>query len=289
MQTISVEKEVTLGGTCLNVGCIPSKALLNNSHYYHMAHSGELASRGIVTTGVELDLEKLMGEKTKAVKALTGGIAQLFKKNKIDVVYGHGTITGPNDVSVQTANGVETIHAQNIMIATGSEVTPFPGIEIDEEHIVSSTGALKLKEVPKNLLVIGAGVIGLELGSVWSRLGAEVTAVDFLDVIGGIGMDGEVAKSFQKILTKQGLKFKLGYKVTGAVRSGDSVTVSLEKKDGSAKEEVVVDVVLVSVGRRPYTNNLGLESVGIVKDDKGRVPVNGHFQTIIPRYVCHVC
>lgn len=281
-KTISVEKEPTLGGTCLNVGCIPSKALLNNSHYYHMAHSGELASRGINVSNVELDLEKLMGEKSKAVKALTGGIAQLFKKNKVDVVRGHGTITSPNEVSVQTEGGVETIRTQNIIIATGSEVTPFPGIEIDEERIVSSTGALKLKEVPKNMLVIGAGVIGLELGSVWSRLGAEVTAVDFLDVIGGVGMDGEVAKSFQKILAKQGLKFKLGYKVTGATRSGDSVTVSLEKKDGSAKEDVTADVVLVSVGRRPYTNNLGLESVGIVLDDKGRVPVNGRFQTIVP-------
>lgn len=267
----------------MNVGCIPSKALLNNSHYYHMAHSGDLASRGIVTSGVQLDLEKLMGEKSKAVKALTGGIAQLFKKNKIELVRGHGTITGPNDVSVQTENGVETIRSQNIMIATGSEVTPFPGIDIDEERIVSSTGALSLKEVPKNLIVIGAGVIGLELGSVWSRLGAEVTAVDFLDVIGGIGMDGEVSKSFQKILTKQGLKFKLGYKVTGAVRNGNSVTVSLEKKDGSGKEEVVADVVLVSVGRRPYTDSLGLDSVGIVKDDKGRIPVNGNFQTIVPR------
>lgn len=151
LQTISVEKEVTLGGTCLNVGCIPSKALLNNSHYYHMAHSGELASRGINVSGVELDLEKLMGEKTKAVKALTGGIAQLFKKNKVDVVRGHGTITAPNEVSVQTENGTETIKAQHIMIATGSEVTPFPGIEIDEERIVSSTGALKLQEVCSRL------------------------------------------------------------------------------------------------------------------------------------------
>lgn len=203
LKTISVEKDPTLGGTCLNVGCIPSKALLNNSHYYHMAHSGDLASRGINVSNVELDLEKMMGEKTKAVKALTGGIAQLFKKNKVDVVRGHGTITSPNEVTVQTENGQETIRAQNIMIATGSEVTPFAGIEIDEERIVSSTGALSLKELPKNMLVIGAGVIGLELGSVWSRLGAEVTAVDFLDVIGGVGMDGEVAKSFQKILTKQ--------------------------------------------------------------------------------------
>lgn len=284
-QTISVEKEVTLGGTCLNVGCIPSKALLNNSHYYHLVHSGDLASRGVITNGVSLDLDKLMGEKTKAVKALTGGIAQLFKKNKVDVVRGHGTITGPNEVTVSTENGPEVIRAQHILIATGSEVTPFPGIQIDEERIVSSTGALALKEVPQNLLVIGAGVIGLELGSVWSRLGAKVTAVDFLDVIGGIGMDGEVAKTFQKLLTKQGLNFKLGYKVTGGVRNGDQVTVTLEKKDGSGQEEVTSDVVLVSVGRRPYTDNLGLENVGITKDDKGRVPVNDHFQTAVPRYV----
>lgn len=248
-----------------------------------MIHSGDMASRGVITSGVQLDLEKMMGEKSKAVKSLTGGIAQLFKKNKIDVVRGHGTITGANEVSVKTENGTETIKAKNIMIATGSEVTPFPGIEIDEEVIVSSTGALKLSAVPKSMLVIGAGVIGLELGSVWSRLGAEVTAVDFLDVIGGVGMDGEVAKSFQKILTKQGLKFKLGYKVTGAERSGNGVTVKLEKKDGSGSEEVTADVVLVSVGRRPYTNDLGLESVGIVKDDKGRIPVNGQFQTIIPK------
>lgn len=248
-----------------------------------MAHSGDLAKRGIKVSGVELDLETLMGEKSKAVKSLTGGIAMLFKKNKIDVVRGHGTITGANEVSVQTENGTETIKTKNILIATGSEVTPFPGIEIDEEVIVSSTGALKLQKVPKNMLVIGAGVIGLELGSVWSRLGAEVTAVDFLDVIGGVGMDLEVAKSFQKILSKQGLQFKLGYKVTGATRSGDSVVVKLEKKDGSGSEEVTVDCVLVSVGRRPYTDNLGLDTVGIVKDDKGRVPVNGQFQTIIPR------
>lgn len=283
LQTISVEKGETLGGTCLNVGCIPSKALLNNSHYYHLVHSGDLASRGVVTTGVSLDLEKLMGEKSKAVKSLTGGIAQLFKKNNVDLVRGHGSISGPNEVTVQTENGPETIRAQNILIATGSEVTPFPGIQIDEERIVSSTGALSLKEVPQNLLVIGAGVIGLELGSVWSRLGSNVTAVDFLDVIGGIGMDGEVSKTFQKVLTKQGLKFKLGYKVTGAQRNGDTVSVSIEKKDGSGQEEVNVDVVLVSVGRRPYTDNLGLDSVGIVKDDKGRVPVNEAFQTVVPK------
>lgn len=248
-----------------------------------MAHSGDLASRGIITSGVQLDLEKLMGEKSKAVKALTGGIAQLFKKNKIDLVRGHGTITSPNEVTVQTENGTETIRTQNILIATGSEVTPFPGIEIDEERIVSSTGALELKEVPQNMLVIGAGVIGLELGSVWSRLGSNVTAVDFLDVIGGVGMDLEVAKTFQKVLTKQGLSFKLGYKVTSAVRRGDSVTVSLEKKDGSGSEEITADVVLVSVGRRPYTDTLGLDSVGIVKDEKGRVPVNEQFQTVVPR------
>jgi len=283
MKTVCVEKNDTLGGTCLNVGCIPSKALLNNSHYYHMAHSGDLASRGVNVGEVTLDLEKLMGQKVNAVKALTGGIAQLFKKNKITRLDGHGTITGPNDVEVKKADGsVETIKTKNIMIATGSEVTPFPGIEIDEETIVSSTGALSLKSVPKKMVVIGAGVIGLELGSVWSRLGSEVIAIEFMETIGGAGIDGEVSKAFQKILAKQGLNFKLGTKVTGASKSGSTITVNVEAAKGGNAESIECDVLLVCVGRRPYTENLGLETVGIVKDDKGRVPVNGSFQTVVP-------
>ncbi|EDV97851.1 dihydrolipoyl dehydrogenase, mitochondrial [Drosophila grimshawi] len=283
MKAISVEKEATLGGTCLNVGCIPSKALLNNSHYYHMAHSGDLAARGINCGSVSLDLEKLMGQKTTAVKALTGGIAMLFKKNKVTQLTGFGSIVGPNEVQVKKDDGsTETIKAKNIVIATGSEVTPFPGITIDEEVIVSSTGALKLAQVPKQMVVIGAGVIGLELGSVWSRLGAEVTAVEFMDTIGGVGIDNEVSKSFQKILAKQGLKFKLGTKVMAATRNGDSVTVSVENAKSGEKEELQCDALLVSVGRRPYTEGLGLESVGIVKDDRGRIPVNATFQTVVP-------
>lgn len=283
MKTVNIEKNDTLGGTCLNVGCIPSKALLNNSHYYHMAHSGDLADRGIHVENVRLDLDKLMNAKSTAVKSLTGGIAQLFKKNKITAINGWGTITGPNEVTAKKADGsTEIVKAKNIMIATGSEVTPFAGIEIDEETIVSSTGALKLKEVPKRMLVIGAGVIGLELGSVWSRLGSEVTAVEFLGTIGGVGIDGEVSKSFQKILTKQGLKFKLNTKVIGAQKTGSGITVSVEGVKDGAKEDLECDVLLVCVGRRPFTDSLGLESVGIVKDERGRIPVNGHFQTIIP-------
>lgn len=283
MKTVSVEKNPTLGGTCLNVGCIPSKALLNNSHYYHMAHSGDLESRGINVGNVTLDLEKLMGQKTSAVKALTGGIAQLFKKNKVTQLTGFGSITGPNEVKVTKDDGsVETVNAKNIMIATGSEVTPFPGIPIDEEVIVSSTGALSLKEVPEKMIVIGAGVIGLELGSVWSRLGSEVTAVEFMTTIGGVGIDTEVSKTFQKVLTKQGLIFKTGTKVLSAERTGNKVTVQVENAKTGDKEELFCDVLLVSVGRRPFTEGLGLDAVGIVKDDKGRIPVNGQFQTVVP-------
>ncbi|XP_067647655.1 dihydrolipoyl dehydrogenase, mitochondrial [Eurosta solidaginis] len=283
LKTVSVEKNPTLGGTCLNVGCIPSKSLLNNSHYYHMAHSGDLANRGINCGSVSLDLEKLMGQKVNSVKALTGGIAQLFKKNKVTQLTGYGTIVSPNEVQVKKDDGsIETVKTKNIMIATGSEVTPFPGIEIDEEVIVSSTGALSLKQVPEKMVVIGAGVIGLELGSVWSRLGAEVTAVEFIDTIGGAGIDTEVSKTFQKVLVKQGLKFLLGTKVMAAQRSGSNVTVTVENAKSGEKQDISCDALLVCVGRRPFTEGLGLETVGIVKDDKGRVPVNANFQTTVP-------
>ncbi|CAO1438502.1 unnamed protein product [Diamesa serratosioi] len=283
LKTVCIEKAETLGGTCLNVGCIPSKSLLNNSHYYHMAHSGDLASRGVNVGEVTLDLEKLMGQKSSSVKALTGGIAQLFKKNKIDHLNGWGTIVNPNQVTAKMADGsIETVNTKYIMIATGSEVTPFPGITIDEETIVSSTGALKLKQVPKRMVIIGAGVIGLELGSVWSRLGSEVIAVEFLGSIGGVGIDGEVSKSFQKILQKQGLQFKLGTKVMGATKHSNGVTVSVESVKDGKKEEIECDVLLVCVGRRPFTENLGLENVGIATDDRGRIPVNAMLQTIVP-------
>ncbi|XP_056645965.1 dihydrolipoyl dehydrogenase, mitochondrial [Diorhabda carinulata] len=284
MKTVCVEKNPTLGGTCLNVGCIPSKALLNNSHFYHMAHTGDLTERGIEVGNVSLNLDKLMGQKTKAVTSLTGGIAQLFKKNKVNLVKGHGKITGPNQVTVAKEDGSsEVVNTKNILIATGSEVTPFPGIEIDEETIVSSTGALSLKQVPQRLIVIGAGVIGLELGSVWSRLGSSVTAIEFLPSIGGAGIDAEVAKSLQKILTKQGLNFKLGTKVTAAQKEGSIVKVNIEDGKDSSKTEVLeCDVLLVCVGRRPFTEGLGLDEMGIAKDQKGRIPVNSHFQTVVP-------
>lgn len=283
LKTVCIEKNDTLGGTCLNVGCIPSKSLLNNSHYYHMAHSGDLESRGISVGNVTLDLEKLMGQKSNSVKSLTGGIAQLFKKNKVTHLNGWGHIVSPNQIQAKMSDGsVETVNTKYMILATGSEVTPFPGITIDEEVIVSSTGALSLKQVPKKMVVIGAGVIGLELGSVWSRLGSEVIAVEFLSSIGGVGIDGEVSKSFQKILTKQGLQFRLGTKVTGAQRQGNSVVVSVESVKDGAKEDIECDVLLVCIGRRPFTEGLGLENVGIATDDRGRIPVNANLQTIVP-------
>ncbi|CAB0036456.1 unnamed protein product [Trichogramma brassicae] len=285
MKTVCVEKDPTLGGTCLNVGCIPSKSLLNNSHYYHMAHSGDLDDRGIKVSGVTLDLPKLMQQKTNVVKALTGGIAGLFKKNKIELVTGHGKITGKNQVTALGPDGstVATINTKNILIATGSEVTPFQGVPVDEKQIVSSTGALSLTEVPKKMIVIGAGVIGLELGSVWQRLGSDVTLVEFMPAIGGVGIDAEVSKTMQKIMTKQGLKFKLGTKVTAAAKTNGDIQVALEDaKDPSKKENVSCNVLLVCIGRRPYTQNLGLEEIGIERDEKGRIPVNSRFQTVIP-------
>jgi len=284
MKTVCIEKNPTLGGTCLNVGCIPSKALLNNSHYFHMAHSGDLAKRGIECGEVKLNLEKLMGEKTKAVSALTGGIKMLFKGNKITHLEGHGTITGPNQVSVLGPDGAvtEVVNTKNIMIATGSEVTPFPGITVDEETIVSSTGALSLKAVPEKMIIIGAGVIGVELGSVWSRLGSHVTAIEFLGHVGGMGIDMEIAKQFQRVCVKQGLKFKLNTKVTAAKKENGKIIVSVEGVKDGKTEDLEADVLLVCVGRRPYTDKLGLEGVGIERDDRGRVPVNSRFQTVLP-------
>ncbi|KAM4676730.1 dihydrolipoyl dehydrogenase, mitochondrial [Discoglossus pictus] len=283
-QTVCVEKNETLGGTCLNVGCIPSKALLNNSHLYHLAHGKDFANRGIEVTGLRLNLEKMMEQKSGAVKSLTTGIAHLFKQNKVAHVEGFGKITGKNQVTATKADGsTEVINTKNILIATGSEVTPFPGIEIDEETVVSSTGALSLKQVPEKMVVIGAGVIGVELGSVWQRLGADVTAVEFLGHVGGLGIDMEISKNFQRILQKQGLKFKLNTKVTGATRRPDGkIDVSIEAAAGGKAEVVTCDVLLVCVGRRPFTQNLGLQELGIELDSRGRVPINSRFQTKIP-------
>lgn len=283
LNTVCVEKNPTLGGTCLNVGCIPSKALLNNSHYYHVAKK-EFAQRGIITGEITLDLPAMMKAKTDSVSALTNGIAHLFKSNKVERKDGFGKITGPNSVTIIKDDGTtEEIMTKNILIATGSEVTPFPGIEVDEDTIVSSTGALSLKKVPERLILIGAGVIGVELGSVWNRLGAQVTAVEFLSNIGGVGIDLEIAKTLQRSLTKEGMKFKLGHKVLSAGKKEDgTISVQVEKIKGAKVEELICDALLVCIGRRPLTNNIGLEEVGVEKDDRNRVVVNERFQTNVP-------
>ncbi|XP_071485957.1 dihydrolipoyl dehydrogenase, mitochondrial-like [Diadema antillarum] len=285
LKTTCVEKNDTLGGTCLNVGCIPSKALLNNSHLYHMATSKDFKNRGIDVGEVKLNLPQMMGQKSDAVKALTNGIAHLFKQNAVTRIQGHGKITGPNEVAVLHPDGKikEVVKTKNILIATGSEVTPFPGVEVDEKTVVSSTGALSLERVPDHMVLIGGGVIGLELGSVWQRLGAKVTAVEFLGHIGGVGIDMEMAKNFQRILSKQGIKFMLNTKVMSASRSGDDIMVSVESvKDPNKKEELACDTLLVCIGRRPYTSNLGLEELGISLDERGRIPVNARFATSVP-------
>ena len=275
MKVACVEKRGALGGTCLNVGCIPSKALLDISHKYHAAEH-EYGDLGIKAS-VKLDVKKMMARKGDIVKGLTQGIEGLFKKNKVDYVKGHGTIADANTVKV----GKETLKTKNIMIATGSEVMPLPGVKIDEKVVVSSTGALELTSVPKKMVVIGGGVIGLEMGSVWSRLGADVTVVEYLDRITP-GMDGGLSKEFQKILTKQGFKFKLSTKVTGVTVKGKKATVTVEPAAGGKAEKLDADCVLVSIGRRAYTDKLGLENVGIKTDDRGRVEVDGHLRTSVP-------
>lgn len=275
MKVACVEKRDTLGGTCLNVGCIPSKALLAASEKYHAAHD-EFDKMGIETGGVKLDLKKMMGFKDGVVDANTKGIEFLFKKNKIDWLKGAGKITGKGKVDVA---GTE-YDATNIIIATGSDVAGLPGIEIDEERIVSSTGALELTEVPKELVVIGGGVIGLELGSVWSRLGAKVTVIEFMDQILP-GMDGEVRKESNKILKKQGIEFKLSTKVTSAKASKKGVDLTLEPAAGGAEEKMSIDVALVAVGRKAYTDSLGLENVGVETDERGRIKTDAHFKTNI--------
>ncbi|CAF0733705.1 unnamed protein product [Didymodactylos carnosus] len=281
LKTACVEKNATYGGTCLNVGCIPSKAMLHNSHLYHLAKHGELQKRGVELQGVNLNLPVFMKQKEDAVKGLTNGVAYLFKNNKVTGYRGFGSISGENQVTVKKDDGsTETLNAKNILIAVGSEVTPFPGIEIDEETIVSSTGALSLKQVPKKMVLIGAGVIGLELGSVWNRLGAEVICVEFLSHIGGLGIDMEISKQFQKVLTKQGLKFKMDTKVTGAEKTDSGLKVHVEgAKGGDTKETLDCDTVLVCIGRRPYTKDLGLDSVGITVDKRGRIEVDKFFKT----------
>ncbi|KAI9592980.1 hypothetical protein BDF19DRAFT_194047 [Syncephalis fuscata] len=285
LKTACIERRGALGGTCLNVGCIPSKSLLNNTHLLHQAQH-DFKKRGIEVGEVRANLDQMMKQKEAAVTGLTRGVESLLKKNKIDYVKGHGRIVSQNEVEVDGLDGKKhTIRTKNILIATGSEPTPFPGMDIDEKQIVTSTGALSLSKVPKKMIVIGGGVIGLELGSVWSRLGSEVTVVEYMDAIGA-GMDGAMAKQFHKILAKQGIKFKLGTKVMGSSKDGDIVKVQVEAAKGGKPETLEADVVLVSVGRRPVTDNLGLESVGVELDERGRVKIDQEFRTQHPNIRC---
>ena len=276
MSVTVVEKRSTLGGTCLNVGCIPSKALLNASEKFEEAHQGHLADLGITLGKAKLDLNKMMASKDDVVKGLTGGIDLLFRKNKINRVVGMATITEAGKVSVDGAEYT----ADRILIATGSEPVSLPGIEIDEDKIVSSTGALQLKSVPKKLILIGAGYIGLEMGTVWSRLGAEVEVVEYLPRILP-GMDSEVASKFKTILEKQGLNFRLGTAVKSAKANKSGVVVDIATNDGEG-EKLTADIVLVAVGRRPNTDGLGLEQVGVALEERGRVLVDEDFETNIP-------
>jgi len=274
-----VEKAATFGGTCLNVGCIPSKALLHASHLFEEADYG-FAKMGIKVPTPKLDLPTMMKFKDEGVDGNVKGVAFLLKKNKVDAFIGHGKILAPGKIEVKGADGkTETVETKNIVIATGSDVTRLKGIEIDEKRIVSSTGALSLEKVPAHLLVVGAGVIGLELGSVWRRLGAKVTVVEFLDRILP-GMDGEVGKQFQRILGKQGMTFKLSSKVTGIDTSGKTLKATVEPAAGGAAETIEADVALIAIGRVPYTEGLGLDALG-VKMERGRVVTDAHFRSSV--------
>ena len=276
LKVACVEKRETLGGTCLNIGCIPSKALLHSSEAFEEA-GHHFAEQGILVGQVGLDLAKMQARKADVVGANVKGVEFLFKKNKVTWLKGEGRITAPGTVQVAGTDYA----AKHIVIATGSESTPLRGVEVDEKRIVTSTGALELPEVPKHLVVIGAGVIGLELGSVWRRLGAQVTVIEFLD---GIlpGMDGEVRKQFERMLTKQGMKFRLKSKVTSAAADDTGVTLKVEPAAGGAAEEIRADVVLLSIGRRPHLDGLGLDAVGVALDERGRVKTDAHFATNIP-------
>ena len=280
-RTACIEKRATLGGTCLNVGCIPSKAMLHASELFHLAESG-LPSFGVKVSGVSLDLPAMMAHKVKTVTANTKGIEFLFKKNNVAWIQGAARFTGPNAVEVAlNAGGTQTLEAKAFIVATGSEVAGLPGVTIDEKRVVSSTGALELAEVPKHLVVIGGGVIGLEMGSVWGRLGAKVTVVEYLDRITP-GMDGEVSKAFQRVLAKQGFDFHLSTKVTGVVADAKGVAVEVEPAAGGDKTRIEGDVVLVAIGRRPNTDGLGLDAAGVALDPKGRIVTDKYFRTNVP-------
>ena len=279
LKVACVEGRETLGGTCLNVGCMPSKALLHASELYEAAAGGEFANLGIQVKPT-LDLAQMMKQKAESVAALTKGVEFLFRKNKVEWVKGWGRLDGPGKVEVTAADGSKTVlSAKDIIIATGSEPSPLPGVNVDNQRILDSTGALSIPEEPRHLVVIGAGVIGLELGSVWRRLGAEVTVIEYLDRICP-GMDLETAKTFQRALTKQGMSFKLGSKVTQATVSGKQVTLSVEPAAGGAAESIQADYVLLAIGRRPYTQGLGLESVGLATDKRGMLENHEHRSSV---------
>jgi dihydrolipoamide dehydrogenase len=271
-----VEGRETLGGTCLNVGCIPSKALLHATHLLHETHEN-FAKMGLIGAAPSVDWAKMQAYKADVVGQNTKGIEFLFKKNKVTWLKGWGTIPAPGQVKV----GEETHSAKNIVIATGSEASSLPGVEVDEETVVTSTGALTLGRIPKTMVVIGAGVIGLEMGSVYARLGTEVTVVEYLDAITP-GMDAEVAKTFQRILAKQGLKFVLGAAVQGVTKGKDGATVSYKLKKNDSEATLTADIVLVATGRKPYTAGLGLEALGVEMGPRGTVKTDAHFQTNIP-------
>ena len=276
LKVACVEKRATLGGTCLNIGCIPSKALLQSSEeVHHAAHA--LKDHGVLVDSVKLDLGRMQARKDEVVSANTKGVEFLFRKNKVTWLKGTGRIVGPGKVDV---NG--TIYdAKHIVIATGSESVPLAGVDVDEKQIVTSTGGLELDTVPRHLVVIGGGYIGLELGSVWRRLGAQVTVAEFLDRIVPT-MDGEIAKAFERILTRQGIKFRLGMKVTGARKDNDGVTLTIEPAKGGTAEELKADIVLLSIGRRPYTGGVGLADAGVTLDERGRVKTDEHYATNVP-------
>ena len=279
LKTACIESRGALGGTCLNIGCIPSKSLLNLSENFHKAKK-DFNNQGIEISDIKLNISKMMANKNKSVQVLTKGVEFLFKKNKVTYIKGKGVLFSKNDVVVYNDNKKESYKAKNIVIATGSDVASLPGIEINEKNIISSSGALSLNQVPKKLVIIGGGYIGLEMGSVWSRLGSEVTVIEYLDHITP-GMDREVSKEFQKILTKQGMKFRLNSKVTKIKDVIKSVEVEFTENKTLKKEKIEADKVLVSVGRSPYTEGLNLTKVGIKKDNKGRIEVNDKLQTSI--------
>ncbi len=276
LKTACAESRETLGGTCLNVGCIPSKALLHASEYFEAAAGGAMARMGIKVTP-ELDLEAMHAQRKDAVKGLTGGIEFLFKKNKVEWLKGHASFESADTVKV----GDRTVRAKNIVIATGSSVTPLPGVEIDEKIVVSSTGALEFPKVPGHLVVIGGGVIGLELGSVWRRVGAKVTCVEFLDQILP-GFDDDVRKEANKIFKKQGIEFRLGTKVTGVKVDGGKATLTVEPAKGGASETMEADTVLVSIGRRPNTDGLALDKAGLQVNPRGQIETDHDFRTKVP-------